>query len=200
MRLLIDTDFFCKLGVSGLLDSLLTVLAVERGDCRRLPALPHMLRRGRLHKLYGDEACGVLRPFADSIEVAPNPSATWLDLMAPATGIDPGEAHLFGVAAEEKTVLLATGDKRALRVAAAIPPLAAALSGRVIAFEAALILLVDTLGEVEVRRAVSALATEQIVRVCFSPTNLSATEGLRSYLASLQAEVQPIVLWQPPAR
>ena len=41
MQLAVDTDAFCKLGVSGLLDDALAVLGVARDDCGRLPALPY---------------------------------------------------------------------------------------------------------------------------------------------------------------
>lgn len=47
-RLLLDTDIFCKLGVADLLDDTLSILGLKYSDCSRLPALPHMLRRGRL--------------------------------------------------------------------------------------------------------------------------------------------------------
>ena len=45
MRLLIDSDAFCKLAASGLLSD---AAALFNGECGRLPALPHMLRRGQL--------------------------------------------------------------------------------------------------------------------------------------------------------
>ena len=46
MRLLVDTDVFFKLALSDLLFPLLSILSIPTSQCARLPALPHMLRKG----------------------------------------------------------------------------------------------------------------------------------------------------------
>ena len=56
-KLLVDTDAFCKLSVAGLLESAANVFDTSLLECARLPALPHMLKRGALRKHYGDEHC-----------------------------------------------------------------------------------------------------------------------------------------------
>ena len=46
MRLLLDTDAFCILAASGLLHDAVDLLGMDLAVCGRLPALPHMLRKG----------------------------------------------------------------------------------------------------------------------------------------------------------
>jgi hypothetical protein len=50
MRVLLDTDAFCKLAVAEVLHDTLGLLGAEPGDCGRLAALPYMLQRGGLRK------------------------------------------------------------------------------------------------------------------------------------------------------
>jgi hypothetical protein len=112
MKLLVDTDAFCKLGVAGLLSDTLALVGVA--ECGRLAALPYMLRRGSLRRRYGAVACDALIPTAEAMQVLPTPSAEWLDRFASLTDVDPGEAQLLASAAEHQLLLL-SGDKRALR-------------------------------------------------------------------------------------
>lgn len=196
MRLLVDTDIFCKLGVSGLLQPTLTALGVDVGECGRLPALPHMLRRGKLPKLYGDAPCAALVLLAESIALAPGAGAEWLDQIVGVDQIDPGEAQLFA-AASEHTLIIVSGDKRALRAVSRLPAFCAALSGRIVTLEAVLLELCRVVGVPAVRLAVQPLAADGLVKVCFSPTNGDPEAALRSYLDALAAEVAPLLLWNP---
>src|SRR5689334_22220285 len=100
MKLLVDTDAFCKLGVTALLLDLVQAVGVDLQDCSRLPALPHMLRRGSIRRRYGDVACEALLPLAESIPVIPQPSNVWLEQLVNIETVDPGEAQLLAVAAE----------------------------------------------------------------------------------------------------
>ena len=98
MRLLIDTDAFCKLAVGGLLHDALNLLSVDLIECGRLPALPYMLRKGRLRRLFGEDLCDKLIPLAESIPVADQPSNSWLDKLIDIHTIDPGEAQIMAAA------------------------------------------------------------------------------------------------------
>lgn len=129
MSVLVDSDIFCHLGVTNLLDPALLVLGSQLKDCRRLPALPYMLRRGRLWDSYGADACVRLSAIASSIPAVDTPSERWLGSLASATDIGPGEAQLFAKAAEDRMVVM-TGDKRAVRALSTIPDLSRALRGR----------------------------------------------------------------------
>lgn len=198
MRLLLDSDVFCKLGIGGLLHDTLAVMGAEIEECGRLPALPYMLRRGRLPSTYGVQACADLLPLAQRIKVIPAPESTWLDLLTPVTAIDPGEAQLLAAAAQGRAIVV-TGDKRALRELKNIEGYPAALSGLIVVFEAILLALCERLGHAEVRRRLSALATtDKTLSVCFSAGNPDPPSALDSYFRDLATELKPLLLWKPP--
>ena len=200
MRLLIDTDAFCKLAVVGLLADAVELLGADlTTECGRLPALPHMLRRGKLRKHMGDEACDLLVPVAESVPVIGSASSTWLDKLTPIEAIDPGEAQLFAVAAEAGLVVV-TGDRRALRALKAVAGFGRALAGRIVVMEAILIALCDSLGAAEVHRRVVPLASrDKMVQVCFSAGTAEPQVALLSYYRATVAELDPLVLWNPRA-
>jgi hypothetical protein len=200
MRLLIDSDVFCKLGVAGLLEDALAALDISVSDCARLPALPYMLRRGRLPGNYGSAECERLVPLAEAISAIPSADIEWLGRLATVSDIDPGEAQLLAFAAQH-TLLLLTGDKRALRAVRNVQGYPDALRRRVVVLEAALIELCARLGEVEVGRRIAGLkAKDPMLSVCFSSDNRHPTVALKSYCTSLAAEVHPLLLWEPPQR
>jgi len=197
---LVDSDIFCKLGVMGLLEPSLALFGVGITECFRLPALPNMLRRGGIPKLYGSAACNALIPVAMSMHVAPAASLEWLAPLVGLPKIDPGEAQLFACAAEN-SLLIVTGDKKALIALASVDGFARALAGRIVTLEALLLALCDRLGQEVVRLAVQPLLSvrpgELTMKICFSPGNLNPREALESYFNALMADVQPLVLWEP---
>ena len=113
MKLLFDTDAFCKLGIASLLQDVAQIFGAQLQECGRLYALPFMLRKGRLRSLFGGPACDALIPVADVIPVMPDPSVAWLEKLTGIEAIDPGEAQIFAVAAEHAQPFL-SGGKRAL--------------------------------------------------------------------------------------
>lgn len=199
MKLLVDTDVFCKLQVAGLLNDAVGLFAARPEDCGRLPALPHMLRKGRLRKLFGADVCDGLLPVAESVPVMQQPSDIWLDRLIPINGIDVGEAQLFGAAAEY-SLLAMTGDKRALRALKHVEGFPSALAGCIVVLEAVLLALCDRLGEETLRERTAPLAAaDNMVQVCFSSGNPNPREALLSYYKSLVTELDPLVLWDPRA-
>jgi hypothetical protein len=197
MKLLVDTDAFCKLGVAGLLQEAAFLFGADLKDCGRLPALPFMLRRGSLRRRFGAEACDELIPMADAMPVMPEPSIGWLDQFTGIEAIDPGEAQLLAAAADFDLPLL-SGDKRALRAVKDVQGATDALAGRILVLEAVLLALCERLGHDEVRRRVAPLATlDKMIDICFSAGTSDPGDGLRSYYGSLAADVIPLVLWNP---
>jgi len=197
MKLLIDTDVFCKLQIAGLLTNVAGLLAARLDDCGRLPALPHMLRRGRLRKLFGEKVCDALVLVAEGMPTIPQPSDIWLDRLTPVEGIDIGEAQLFAAAAE-RGLFVMSGDKRALRALRDVKGFTAAFASRVIVLEAAILGACDQLGADEVRKRVTRIAAmDKMVQICFSASNQNPTETLLSYFQALGAELDPLVLWNP---
>lgn len=199
MKLLIDTDAFCKLMVSELLHDAVRALGANLESCFRLPALPHMLRRGRVRRRYGAEACDSMVRLAMTLPTIPQPSAEWLGPLAAIQEIDPGEALIFATAAESGGTVV-SGDKRALASLKDLQGHREALTGRVVVFEAVLLRLCHDLGADVVRHRVQPLETlDSVVRVCFSSQGSDPEEGLLSYFDDLRGAVSPLTLWDPPA-
>lgn len=198
MRFLVDTDIFCKLAAVGLLDDVVRHLGGTSPSLERLPALPQMLKRGGLYKKLGPEVAARLLKLAEPMpEIPPAPEAQ-LAQLTQVPQIDPGEAQLFAVAAATADVILLSGDKRALRAVASVPGFGAALSGKVVTLEAALLVVCLHLGDDAVRQAVAGhYATDRVFSICFSSGNSSPQDCLRSYLQGLQGEVEPLKLWLP---
>ena len=198
-RLLIDTDAYCKLGAVGLFGAAVAALNLEIEDCGRLPALPYMLRRGRLRQKYGDELSDMLQLHAGRLPIAVTPSHDWLDPLAEIDSIDSGEAQLLAAAAEHELLLL-TGDKRALIGVKDALGYAEALSGRVIVLEAILAELCGQLGVGTVRSCIEPLkALDTAIAICFSDSNPSPLAGLLSYHRNLVDELGALSLWRPPS-
>lgn len=200
MRLLVDTDAFCKLGVGCVLEEAISVFGVSLAECARLPALPHMLRRGALRRQYGEGVCDNLIDVAEGMPIAAAASAVWLDKLVAMPDVDPGEAQIFAAAAEAG-ILAISGDKCALRAVSRVPDFIEALDRRVAPMEALLICLCSDLGMEEIRRRLSALTgVDTVVRVCFSADNADPERALASYHRKLEAEVAPLRLWEPVTR
>jgi hypothetical protein len=196
MRLLVDTDIFCKLGVAGLLHEAVKVLGVPISECGRLAALPHMLKRGRLAKLYGPDRCGALLPLVEAMPVADAPGTDWIEPFRNVPAIDAGEAQLLALVAQHGLILL-SGDKRALRALASVHAVLPSLGGRIVTLEAILIALCWRIGVDAVRQALQALQEDLTVKVCFSPGNPDPVDALASYFGAIQREAAPLVLWKP---
>lgn len=197
MKLLVDTDAFCKLEVAGLLRDAAGLLTAELHECGRLPALPHMLRRGRLRERFGPEVCDALILVADGMPVMHLSSTRWLDRLTPIETIDPGEAQIFAKAAESGLIVV-SGDKRALRALKNVHGIVEALAGRIVVLEAILIALCDHFGSAEIRRRIAPLvAADKVVQICFSKGNPDPCLALLSYYEDLIAELKPLDLWNP---
>ena len=198
MKLLVDTDAFCKLALAGLLQEAVGLLGADIRECARLPALPYMLRRGKLRSVYGPDACDGLIPLAIDMPTAEPPGDVWLDKLSPLPAIDAGEALIFATAAE-KGIHVLTGDKRALRALKDVEGFADALAERIAVMEAVLYALCDQLGPDEVRQRVAPIVpTDTMVQVCFSPGNQDARAALLSYYHDLANALDPLRVWRPP--
>lgn len=197
MKLLIDTDAFCKLAIGGLLHDAVRLFGADFADCGRLPALPHMLRKGRLRNNFGGPACDAMLVVAEALPSIPQPRESWLDMLTAVPAIDPGEAQLLAFAAEGGR-LLVSGDKRALQAIRNIVGFPTALAGRIVVIEAAILALCHRLSTEVVReRVVPLMALDQVVKACFSDSRTDPRRALQSYFDNLEAEVRPLILWRP---
>ena len=197
MKLLFDTDAFCKLGIANLLHNVAQIFGTTLQECGRLYALPFMLRKGRLPRLYGVHACDKLIPVADAMPAIPDASITWLEKVTGIVDIDPGEAQIYALAAEHAQPFV-SGDKRALKALKGINEFVSALQCRVVTLEALSLALCDSMGQDHVRQRVLPLIhMDRMIAVCFSPDNPSPTDALSSYFRDLQATLAPLQLWNP---
>ena len=197
MKLLLDTDAFCKLAVSNLLRDAVGLLGMELEECGRLPALPHMLGRGSLRRRYGPAEADAMIQTARLLRGIPRPSAAWLDPLAPVQAIDPGEALIFAAAAESEA-LVVSGDKRALGGLKNIGDFRDALAGRIVVLEALLMSLCRHMGRDLVRQRVRPLLDlDRVIRICFSSEGSGPEACLLSYFEDLQRVVSPLELWYP---
>jgi hypothetical protein len=197
MKLLFDTDAFCKLGIAGLLEDSAQIFGATLQECGRLYALPFMLRKGSVRKLYGGPACNSLISVATSIPVMQQPSDAWIEKLARIEAIDPGEVQIFSLAAEQGKPFL-SGDKRALKALKEVNDFIPALEGRVVTMEAVLLALCARMGHDQVRQKVSSLiGLDRMVAICFSDGNPSPSDALGSYFRELQDNLSPLRLWNP---
>ena len=196
-RLLLDTDAFCKLGIAGLLSEAIAVFGANTVDCGRLAALPYMLRRGGLRDKFGNKACDDLMDLAQRIPVAIKPSERWLEPLASIAIVDPGEAQLMALSAEQGSFLI-TGDKRGLGGVKDIPEYVESLDGQVVVLEAVLAALCIRLGVDAVRTRIRPLMEIDVAtRICFSDLDSSPLIGLFSYYNDLVDDLAPLNLWSP---
>jgi len=127
----------------------------------------------------------------------PEASAEWLDKLAGAVAIDPGEAQMYALAAEHG-VLALTSDKRALKAVTSMPEVYTKLDGNVVTIEAVLLGLSLQLAEADLRARGKVLgAYDQMAKAVFASSNSSLHEALGSYLGSLETDSQPMKLWRP---
>jgi hypothetical protein len=194
---LIDTDAYTKLEVADLLDDALALIGSNRALCSRLPALPHMLRRGRLRKSLGADVADALSVRAAQLGQINSPSSEWLERLTPIADIDPGEALLFAAAAEQQTLVI-TADKRALYAVKSVPGFAERLSDHVVTLEALWKGLCQAHGVNEVRQHVEPLKPlDRVVEIAFSAGNSNPLEALDSYLNECVTSCHPMRLWLP---
>jgi hypothetical protein len=123
--LLIDNDAFVLFAGIGWLEPAVKSIGFELTQCLRIDALPHMLRKRKSFKAYPVEmqdralaSCNLVAALTE------RPRAELLDPLVGCGGIDPTDAILFAMLAQEPDWWLLTGDKRAMRGLAAEPSVA----------------------------------------------------------------------------
>ena len=195
MRLLCDSDAFCKLSAVGLFKDAAALLGGVPSEVACLPALPHMLRKSKgLRAQLGGALADSLAPLADAQPQAPAASPEVAALLTGKDNIDVGEVQLLALAAKE-TLLLVSHDKRALVAVSMVAELVPMLAGKIVCLEALMLGLCMSLGVDKVRAAVARNRhVDKVFQVCFSGGG-TPVECLASYLRDLQRAVEPLVLW-----
>jgi len=194
--LLLDSDIFIKLGVCGLLQEAVTCLGAEWSDCRKLPALPHMLKGKKPRMKYGDGTCSKLVELAETVTTITDlPGEAELQTFSGVTNIDAGEAQLFALAMQ-LDARLATADKRAMRALRALPQVHPFLAGKLINLETIYLALCATIELQALKSRVEPIFEhDQMTKACFSSADVRA--GLRSYANELEKEAGSSLFWKP---
>lgn len=151
MRLLIDVDALCKLAHWGLLEELASLTGIPMQECTTLASAKYRAIKAKT-KLDGrvfraiEAADRVLEAIA-SMQPAIEPASQSLGTFENVPGIDAGEAVLLASLVVATDAKLLTGDKRALRALAALPPeQREPFLGRVICVERVIESALDQLG------------------------------------------------------
>lgn len=198
VKLLFDSDAFCKLGVAGLLKPCADLFGVTLQECGRLPALPHMLRRGRLVREYGAEICMGLLSVCEDMPTVPRVTGRILTTLAAQPGIDPGEALLFARVAEHGGWVI-SGDKRSLVSLSEMRSLHARLEHRIATIEGVFLALCKQRDPAEMRDSVRLVRPyDATLDICVLPNGLPSIVGLQSYHSDAVNRALPLRLWAPP--
>jgi len=199
MKLLIDTDAFCKLAICDLLEAAVDELGGNLRTCGRLPALPYMLQRGKLPTKYGASTCSTLESIANRMPVVHSTNGSILDQFLQVNEIDAGEALLFAQSIEGEIPLI-TGDKRALLALKKVNGIAALLSNRIVTLEAILLALCNTHSPTTIHSNITPhTSVDKVFRICFPARTIDPTPCLQSYFSDISNAVSPIHLWEPIA-
>lgn len=179
MKALLDNDFLWKVCAAGAFDHVLATLNLTRSDCYVLASLKAQLKRGtgKLCKKIGPAGVASLTSIVVGLATIPDDSAgPWLDRLAKVDGIDAGEALLFSYAAANDAVVLATGDKRAVRAIDSVADLAGALEGKVLILDHLLAHCCDKDGKEAAKERFRGLLSEDTATlVAFSSADPAGT-------------------------
>jgi hypothetical protein len=204
-RLLIDNDVFILLAGSELLEEAARILGLDLAEARRLQSLPFIVRRNQARgRLPAAVADAVLSMCARIPVLDEEPEIERLQALSDVQAIDPGEAVLFAVLAQQPVSLLITNDKRAVQTLAITPKLEVvrvAVAGRIITLETLLLALLERQTTLDLATALApVLPLDTMLRVAFSEHSVThpnqCREALEAYRAALEAVVGADFLWK----
>lgn len=202
--LLIDTDLFVLLAGAGLLGDLAECLGIPPENIRRLPTVQYQIKKPKFTlNIPPDELARLHSAITSTAAWTDSPEDTSLLERLKVNNIDTGEAQLFATLLEHPVYLLGSGDKRAMIALGASPELVdvrAALQGRVLSLETALILLVQKFGAAYIGPKLKPLAAKNTtIYILFgTKTTFDDAEAIRqisSYLDDLVAKIGPPLLY-----
>lgn len=203
MQLLLDVDAAVKLAHWRLLIELPVLLGCQWQDIATISSLRYRALRaqdapdGRL--FHTCEAASLVLAALEHMQPLPAPDPDRLAAFQDVPGIDPGEALLFSLAADQGDAVVLTGDKRALGALATLAPeMGELLRGRVLTVESIVELAlrhfgIDWLRErvcpsKDIDKAIAAVMGSR----CDAPED-SVREGLQSYLRDVRRRTGPFL-------
>lgn len=204
MQLLIDVDAMGKLAHWRLLEELPTLSGIALNEIATLTSARYRAKRSLEKpdgKLFRDvaaaraaiDAIGQMKP---TLDVDP----TRLTDLVEAAGIDAGEAVLLAALDANPKAKLLTGDKRALRALAALPPeVSQRYSGRILTVECVLLAALDARGLEWLRERVCPWkdidkSTIVIMGSRCDLAEAAVREGIASYITEMRDLCDPTLL------
>jgi len=164
-----------------------------------------MIRRSKkFQQLYRQIVCDrVLEACASVPEITDRPSDDLFQTLIAFPEIDDGEALLYAMLAQQPTFMLASADKRAMKIVGSLDNptgIRDSVAGRVIALETVLRQLVAQDGVEPIAEAFASFPDHKTLQVVFSPVNSSDKQrclaSIESYLRELKGEVGDDFLYE----
>ena len=196
--ILIDNDVLLKLARYGLLDEAIALFKCTPTDVRVLATAKYRLlpANNRLRFCEDEESATRLEAFLKTSNPldAGLADPDLLDILNAVPNIDPGEALLFAVGANNRDTLVITGDKRSLATLCShdsVADVSKALAGRVVSMEVLFSMLTEyqfPLIQERVRDKPNVDITLRIVFGVTVPADFeSVKKGFNSYISDLRS-------------
>lgn len=204
MIVLADNDIILKLAQCDLIGDLADILGEPVDEIFATPTAPYQLLPKKADKAL--EKCGceaTVQRIKNFLNAASEIPAIQDDLLLQAlvsiNGIDDGEALLFAAATELPTPMLITGDRRALCALLAnhdrLLTVSAALQGKVVTFESAILLALRKLGFAIVKqKLLSSPKPDAMLRLVLKSDMRES--DLVECLTSYSKEVEPLLAFR----
>ena len=191
---LLDNDFLFKFVACDLIEPALELLGLTRANIRVLESLPFVARKSKsVKKNYNEDTLARSIAYAEGIaKVMPNLESEAYKRLSQIEGIDQGEATLFARALDEGGVILATGDKRALKALATAPnidDLHTRLKSRIVCIEQVMGALAERDFEHVRRCVVPVYDCDKVLRSAFGSGLKSTKEAVLEALAHYHRQV-----------
>lgn len=208
MRLLIDVDALCKLAHWGLLQDLASLTDIPMQECTTLASARYRALKAKT-KLDGRvfravEAVDRVLEAIASMSPAIEPATQSLGAFENVPDIDAGEAVLLASLVAVQEAKLLTGDKRALRALAALPPeQREPFAGRVICVERVIESALDLWGLEVLRSRVCPwkkidIAVDVIMGSRCDAGEAAVRQALAVYIGELVSLCDPSLICEKP--
>jgi hypothetical protein len=211
MVLLSDSDLIIKLAELDLLDIAVDALSVDRSNVRILPELRRVLGSPRVCSSHSGDGMRRAITFAEKTRTLDKIDSAEQIILHGASAkycnrtirIDSGEAVLYAATKFFPTFLVATGDKRSLRVLALSQDCAAIharLKNHVICLEQIVLKLIDKHGYKDIQNRVAAnCSCDYCIQNAFAdgkPTmvELECRKWLDGYVRELKVDTQGLLV------
>jgi hypothetical protein len=191
--LLIDSDIFVQLAGADALEEAVAALGLSWGQCRRMDALPGMLKGGR----FGCSEAARNRALMACLLVAPieerSDAREVKKLLLGA--IDPGELLALAQLSEDPNALFLSGDLRWMRAVnkPRYQSVRDKIAGRVLCLETLLVILLESYGAAWVVRHFGADTQYKTLKIIFplgaETPERDAIEGINSYNEDRKREI-----------